>query len=427
MSIYDIINKKRLGKKLSKKEINFFVENSVNGKIKEYEVSAFLMAIAINGMNMQETYELTMAMAKSGEILDLSEIEGVVVDKHSTGGVSDTTTLVVVPTLAALGINVAKMSGGALGFTGGTIDKLRVLEGYNFAQKPKDFIAIIKKVGASIISQTKNIAPADKLFYSIRHKTASIESIPLIASSIMSKKIAGGASVILIDVKVGKGAFMKNIKRAKELALTMIEIGKRAGKTVKCIVTDMDQPLGYGIGNNLEVKDAIGVLKGNKNRLSKVSKKIVSDLLVETRGITAKEANKQIEKVWKSGEALEKLKEIVVAHGGNGLIVTKPNLIEKSKYRVDICAKTNGFVKAIDAENLGFLAYDLGNKKDGFDNAVGIEVIKHVGEKVLENAPVAKLHLNSKAGLKTIVERAENCFTVSGLPARKKKLILWSK
>ena len=380
MRIYDLIEKKKKRLPLNKDEIAFFIQGIMSGKIKDYETTALLTAISLCGMNMEETFELTMQMAHSGDVMNYSSIKGTIVDKHSTGGVSDTTTLIVVPILASLGLKVAKMSGGSLGFTGGTADKLKVFTGYNLNLSEDEFLNVINRVGASIIAPNKNLAPADKILYELRHLTSNVESIPLIASSIMSKKLASNADIIVLDVKFGSGAFMKTLKDATLLAKTMVEIGKRAKKKVSAILTSMDEPLGTGIGNQLEVKNAIEVLNGKRNNLGLVSKRLVEEILLLS-GYDTKKIKKAIDDTIISGNALLKLQEMVRAHGGDDLLISRMELMKKPKYKQEITSNQEGFVNVIKTAELGKIVTLLGGaktEKNGIiDNSVGIELFVH--------------------------------------------------
>ena len=429
MRVYDLIRKKKNKKPLTKEEIDFFINGVMDGSIKDFETTAFLMAVAMTSMTMDETYYLTMAMANSGEVMDFSKIKGVVVDKHSTGGVSDTTTLIVVPIVASLGLKVAKMSGGSLGFTGGTADKLKVFTGYNLNLTENEFLKTIQKVGASIISPNKNLAPADKILYELRNLTGSVESIPLIAASIMSKKIASGAQVIVLDVKFGNGAFMKTLKEATILAKTMVEIGKRAGRKVSAILTDMNEPLGSGIGTNLEVKNAISVLQGKKNNLATVSKKICEEILTLSGAFNLKEAKKAINDVIESGDALIKLQEIIRAHGGDDQLITRPELMQKPQHSVFVNAKVEGYVNGFQTDELGYIVVDLGGgktqKTSVVDNSVGIKLFVKIGSFVNKGDKLAEIYYNDNSfdKIDELVERLQKNIKLSKNKKAKGKLI----
>ena len=318
MRVFDILAKKRDGKELTKEEIEFFVKGICNGEIADYQASAMLMAMYINGLNDRETIDLTLAMKNSGDVADLSSIDGLKVDKHSTGGIGDKTTLIIAPMLAQMGLKVAKMSGRGLGHTGGTVDKLESITGYNTALSPKQFISNVKKIGVSVTGQSGNFAPADKILYALRDTTATIDNVPLIASSIMSKKLACGNDCLLLDVKVGSGAFCKTLKMAKELAKCMVKIGNGSGIKTMALITEMNNPLGKNIGNSLEVIESIEVLKnGGPQDLRNVSIDIVSNLYSMATGVSLSEATKKAMAVLEDGSALVKFKEMVKLQGGD--------------------------------------------------------------------------------------------------------------
>jgi len=426
MRIYDLIEKKKKRLALNKEEIAFFIDGIMSGKIKDYETTALLTAICLCGMTMEETFELTMQMAHSGDVMNYNTVKGIVVDKHSTGGVSDTTTLIVVPILASIGLKVAKMSGGSLGFTGGTADKLKVFSGYNLNLSEEEFLNTINRVGASIIAPNKNLAPADKILYELRHLTANVESIPLIASSIMSKKLASNADIIVLDVKFGSGAFMKTLKDATLLAKTMVEIGKRANKKVSAILTSMDEPLGSSIGNQLEVKNAIEVLNGKRNNLGLVSKRLVEEILFLS-GYDVKQIKKAIDDAILSGNALLKLQEMVRAHGGDDLLISRMELMKKPKYKQEILSNQEGFVSSIQTAELGKIVALLGGakqEKNGtVDNTVGIELFVHLGSKVSKGEKIATIYYNKKEEIEEIVKQFEKTIIIEKQKRNKQKLI----
>lgn len=427
MKIYDIIAKKKNKKALTKAEIQFFIDGIMSGNVKDYEASALLMAIAINGMSVNETFTLTQAMAYSGSIVNLNKVNGITVDKHSTGGVSDTTTLVVAPIVAALGLKMAKMSGRALGFTGGTADKLEVFTGYNLNLSKKDFVSTVNKVGASIISQTKNIAPADKILYQLRDLTGSVESIPLIAASIMSKKLASGASILVLDVKYGSGAFMKTLAEATRLAKLMVEIGKQAGKKTMAIITSMQEPLGSGIGCNLEVVNALNVLKGKNNNLAKVSKEIAKHILVLSGTMNARVASKKINEVISSGDALLKLQEMIKAHGGDDQITTRWELLPKAKITRKVKAPKEGIINKIDTAKLGYIVRGLGGGRIGkyskINHSVGIKMNIKLNSKVKEGDTLCEIHAKSQASSLLAEKRFLEAININHKPANRVKLI----
>jgi len=407
--MYDLILKKRNGGELSTEEINYFVENYTKGEIPDYQVSALLMAIYFQKMNKRETSDLTMAMVHSGDMLDLSEIRGIKVDKHSTGGVGDTTTLVLTPMVAALGIPVAKMSGRGLGHTGGTIDKLESFKGFSVEMPTEKFINNVNTIKIAVGGQTGDLAPADKKLYALRDVTATVDNVSLIASSIMSKKIASGADAIVLDVKVGDGAFMKNTESAKELATEMVSIGKHIGRNTIAVISDMDQPLGLAIGNALEVEEAINTLKGNgPEDLLNLSLALGSRMVMLVgKADTAEEAEAMLKETITSGVAIEKLKEFVKAQGGDIECIDNTDLFPKAKYVVPVIADNNGVVKKIHAEDLGIVAMELGagraTKESEIDLAVGIVLNKKRGDKVEKGDTIAYIHSNNEG----LIEKAK--------------------
>lgn len=424
MRMYDLILKKRNGGELSTEEINFFIENYTKGNIPDYQVSSLLMAIYFQKMNKRETSDLTMAMVHSGDMLDLSAIEGIKVDKHSTGGVGDTTTLVLAPMVAALGIPVAKMSGRGLGHTGGTIDKLESFKGFSVEMPTEKFMNNVNTLKIAVGGQTGDLAPADKKLYALRDVTATVDNVSLIASSIMSKKIASGADAIVLDVKVGDGAFMKTTQDAEELAREMVAIGNHIGRKTMAVISDMDQPLGFAIGNVLEVEEAINTLKGHGPAdLLELSLALGSRMVVLAgKAETVEEAEKMLRGTIESGAAIEKLKEFVAAQGGDIDCIDDTDLFPKAKYVVPVISDKTGVVKKIHAENLGIVAMELGagraTKESVIDLAVGIVLTKKRGDKVEAGETIAYIHSNkeeliekAKAGILAnyeIVEGYEN-------------------
>jgi pyrimidine-nucleoside phosphorylase len=391
MNILDIIAKKRDSKELTKQEIEYFVKEYTVGSITDYQAAALIMAIYIKGMNDREITDLTLAMAHSGEVLDLSCFGENVVDKHSTGGVGDKVSIILLPIIASLGVPVAKMSGRGLGFTGGTVDKMESIPGYKTNISIKDFIEDVKKVGISMIGQTMNLAPADKKIYALRDAISCVENIPLIASSIMSKKIASGANKIVIDVTVGKGAFMKNKEDAQKLAEQMIRIGKLAGREVRCVLTPMDEPLGYAVGNSLEVIEAINFLKGNMPKdLKDVVLELGANMLqLAGKGENIEENKLKMLKNIENGAAFNKFEEMVKNQGGDISYLEDTTKFKKSKYTIAVVAEEDGIVKEINAEEIGKLACYLGagrvNKDDKIEPDVGIVLNKKVGDEVMVN------------------------------------------
>ena len=419
MNIQEIIAKKRDKQELNKEEIYFFINEYTNNKIADYQASALIMAIYINGMSKEETLNLTLAMASSGDILDLSEI-GIVVDKHSTGGVGDKVTLILAPIIASLGVPVAKMSGRGLGYTGGTIDKLESIPGYKVNILEKEFIKNVKNIGISLIGQTMNLAPADKKIYALRDATSTTESIPLIASSIMSKKIAAGANKIVLDVTYGSGAFMKTKEQAEKLADEMIEIGKLAGRETIAILTPMEEPLGKNVGNTLEVEEAIEALNGSiKNDVKEVVLELGSNMLkLAGKGNNLEENKRKMIENIKNGKALEKFKELVENQGGNISYIEDINKFEKAKYILPVIYEANneGIVRKLKAEEIGKLSVFLGGgrikKEDKIDTAVGITFNKKIGDKVERGEILAYIHANNEEKGKEAVERLKQIYVI---------------
>lgn len=418
MNIIDIITKKKNKEILSKEEIEYTINEYVKGNIKDYQMSSLLMAICINKMNDEEILNLTNSMLNSGEKIDLSSIPGIKVDKHSTGGIGDKTTLILVPIVASLGVKVAKMSGRGLGYTGGTIDKLESIEGFNVALDRKDFTNEVTTIGASIVSQTGNLVPADKKLYALRDVSGTVESVALIASSIMSKKLASGADKFVIDVKVGSGALMKNLNDAKELATTMIKIGKNYNKEVICFLTNMDFPLGLNIGNGLEVIEAIDVLRNNGDEnLTNLIVELATYMVSIGLNISIEKAREMVLENLKNGQAYKKLVEIINYQNGN---IEK---IAKSINKIDIYSDNEGYINSIDALEVGKFVHELGagrsNKDDKIDYGVGIVLNKKINDYVLKGEKLLTVYYN-----KTIdFEKIKNAFSISKEKNENVKLI----
>ncbi|WP_055071057.1 pyrimidine-nucleoside phosphorylase [Clostridium massiliamazoniense] len=419
MRMYDLILKKRHGEELSTEEINYFIENYSNGNIPDYQVSALLMALFFNKMNSRETADLTMAMVNSGDVLDLKEIEGIKVDKHSTGGVGDTTTLVLGPMVAALGIPVAKMSGRGLGHTGGTIDKLESFKGFSVEMPKEKFIENVNTIKLAVGGQTGDLAPADKKLYALRDVTATVDNVSLIASSIMSKKIAAGADAIVLDVKVGDGAFMKTPEDAKLLAKEMVSIGTHVGRKTVAVISDMDQPLGFAIGNALEVEEAIETLKGNGPKdLLELALELGSNMVVLAgKAKDTEEAKAMLMETVNKGTALAKLKEFVAAQGGDISVIDDTSKFPKAKYVLEVRAKESGFISKIHSENMGLIAMELGagraTKESIIDLAVGIVLGKKRGDKVEAGDILAYVHANDMALGEKAVEKIIKNYEIS--------------
>ncbi|MGR0119285.1 pyrimidine-nucleoside phosphorylase [Bacillus halotolerans] len=400
MRMVDIIIKKQNGKELTTEEIQFFVNGYTDGSIPDYQASALAMAIFFQDMSDRERADLTMAMVNSGETIDLSAIEGIKVDKHSTGGVGDTTTLVLAPLVAALDVPVAKMSGRGLGHTGGTIDKLEAIDGFHVELSKEEFIKLVNRDKVAVIGQSGNLTPADKKLYALRDVTGTVNSIPLIASSIMSKKIAAGADAIVLDVKTGAGAFMKTEEDAAELAKAMVRIGNKVGRQTMAVISDMSQPLGFAIGNALEVKEAIDTLRGEgPEDLHELVLTLGSQMVVLAKKAgTLDEARAKLEEVMKNGKALEKFKAFLKNQGGDSSIVDDPSKLPQAAYHIDVPAKEAGVVSEIVADEIGVAAMLLGagraTKEDEIDLAVGIMLRKKVGDKVEKGEPLVTLYAN---------------------------------
>ena len=419
MNIVDIINKKRLKEELTKEELEFAVNGYIDNSIKDYQMSSLLMAICLNGMSDDEIYYLTDIMLKSGDTVDLSFINKVKVDKHSTGGVGDKTSLILLPLVAACGVVAPKMSGRGLGFTGGTIDKLEAIPGFKSNLSVEEFKREIEEIGVSDISQSENLVPADKKLYSLRDVTGTVESLPLIASSIMSKKLASGADKIVIDLKVGDGALIKNIDDARRLASIMINIGKKYNKEVRCILTDMNQPLGNMIGNSLEVKEAIDVLKGNGPKdITDLVIVLASTMVQMGLNISLEEANKLVLDKLNDGSAFNKFLDLVRYQGGN-----LEDMVISDKV-ISVKSNKTGFVSKIKTNELGEVVRKLGGgryeKEDSIDPSVGIELVVKQGDYVLEDEELLKVYMNEKdVPLSEILD----CFIISNESGESNPLI----
>lgn len=402
MRMYDIIEKKRDGLELSQEEIQFFINGYTKNKIPDYQASALLMAIYLQGMTEEERALLTMAMVESGDQIDLSAISGVKVDKHSTGGVGDTTTLILAPLVASLGVPVAKMSGRGLGHTGGTIDKLEAIPGFHVEITNEEFINLVNTNKVAVVGQSGNLTPADKKIYGLRDVTATVSSIPLIASSIMSKKIASGADAIVLDVKTGAGAFMKNLAEAEELARTMVSIGNRVGRNTMAVISDMSQPLGEAIGNALEVKEAIETLKGEGPQdLTELCLTLGSQMVVlGGKAKTIEEASIQLQESLANGGALKTFGNMVAAQGGDSRVVDNIDLLPQAEYKIELPAQKSGVVSNMVADDIGVAASMLGagrtTKDSVIDLAVGLVLHKKVGDKVEENESLLTIYSNDR-------------------------------
>lgn len=411
MRMVDLIEKKRDGHALSKEEIEYIITSYTEGTIPDYQVSALLMAIYYQDMTDEEITSLTLSMAESGEIIDLSSIEGIKVDKHSTGGVGDTTTLILAPLVASVGVPVAKMSGRGLGYTGGTLDKLEAIPGFKVEISEADFIRIVNKSKVAVIGQSGNLAPADKKLYALRDVTATVSSIPLIASSIMSKKIAAGADAIVLDVTTGDGAFMKNIADARRLAHTMVRIGELAGRQTMAVISDMSQPLGEAIGNSLEIVEAIETLQGKGPAdLLEMCYVLGSQMVVlAKKAATLAEARAMLTDALESGQALEKFKEMVRNQGGDTTVIEEPKRLLTARYELSLPAKTSGVVEKLVANEIGIAAMMLGagrkTKEEAIDHAVGLKLHKKVGDAVTAGESLLTIYSNTEdiAAIKTLL------------------------
>ncbi|MBZ6526936.1 pyrimidine-nucleoside phosphorylase [Aerococcaceae bacterium DSM 111021] len=418
MRVVDIIEKKQMGKALTEEEIRFIVEGFTDSSIPDYQVSAWMMAIYFKGMNEEEASHLTMAMVESGDQIDLSDIEGVKVDKHSTGGVGDTTTIVLAPLVASAGVPVAKMSGRGLGHTGGTLDKFEAIDGFEIEVPIEKFIELVNKNKVAVVGQTGNLAPADKKMYGLRDVTSTVQSIPLIASSIMSKKIASGADAIVLDVKVGDGAFMKTVEQACQLAETMVQIGEQVNRKTLAVISDMSQPLGFAVGNALEVQEAIDTLRGEgPTDLTELCLVLGSQMLMAANKVDTLEEGKTLlqEKI-NNGEALETLRHFIEHQGGNPAVVDNPELLPQAKYQIPIVAERDGVISEWIAHEVGIACSILGAGRekytDDIDPAVGVVLKVKVGDKVKKGDPVVVVHSNTE-NIDEVKEKLNNAFTIS--------------
>ncbi len=430
MKITDLIADKKSGKAHTEEEINFIINGMLDGRIADYQVSAWLMSVCFQGMTFDESARLTQVMAKSGDILDLSTLGNCIVDKHSTGGVGDKTTLILVPLLAAAGIPIAKFSGAGLGFTGGTIDKLKAIPGFKTSLRMEEFIGQVKEIGAAIACQSENFTPADKKLYELRDVTATVNSIPLIASSVMSKKIAAGANIIVLDVKCGSGAFMQTLKEAKELAETMVEIGKRSDKILSAIISSMDQPLGNAIGNGIEVFESIQTLKNEGPKdLKELCLYLGASGLVKANKIkNIDEGKKRLNKFLENGRAYEKFLEIVKYQGGNTEFVENPARLCETEFAFPLEAEDSGYVERLDAFTAAKASKLLGTGRDKKDDLInynaGIFLNKKIGDKVYKGDLLAKIYANSVEEGRKSREMLAGAFCLSKEPVNLPELII---
>ena len=428
MRMYDIIQKKRDGNELSKEEISFLIQGYVDGSIPDYQMAAFLMAVYYKGMTENETHLMTMEVARSGDMVDLSAIEGIKVDKHSTGGVGDKTTLIVAPIAAACGVKVAKMSGRGLGHTGGTVDKLESIPGYQTTLSREDFFKVVNETGLSVIGQSGNLAPADKKMYALRDVTATVDSIPLIAVSIMSKKLAAGSDCILLDVKTGSGAFMKTLEDSIALAAEMVNIGENAGRKTMALITDMDTPLGEAIGNSLEVKEAVATLKGNgPDDLTEVCLHLAANMMVLAGLGSAQECMDKAKEAIEDGSALQKLIDMVEAQGGNGDVIRDITLFEEAKYSYEVLAKEDGVIEAMDTEKCGIASVMLGAGRETKDSPVdlsaGILLHKKTGDVVKKGDVLATMYAAKEELFASAEAKYRSAITIGQEPVKRASLI----
>ena len=428
MNIVDIIQKKRDGRPLSAAELRYTVDGSLSGAVADYQTAAFCMAVWFNGMNDDELSAFTEAMRLSGDTLDLSPL-GVTVDKHSTGGVADTVSLIALPIAAACGCRIAKMSGRGLGFTGGTLDKLESIPGFRTRLSEKEFFTTVEKYGFSIIGQTGELAPADKKFYALRDVTATVDSIPLIASSIMSKKLACGADALVLDVKTGNGAFMKTPEAAHKLAGALTRIGRLAGKRTAALVTDMNQPLGTAVGNAVEVAEAVSVLRSAApGRLTELSLRIAAEMVFRSqKAASIEEAQKAAAAALESGRACRTLAAVITAQGGDAGIIDDLSRLPHPAHRLTVCAGEAGFLTAVETEEIGRTAMMLGagrlRKEDGIDPAAGLVLSKKIGDRIEKGEPIAELMSAREAVLPEAAARLKKALTVGEAPVSAPPLI----
>lgn len=428
MRMYDLIAKKRNGGALTTEEIEYMISSYVAGEIPDYQMSAFLMAVYFRGMTKEETHAMTMAVAHSGDMVDLSAIEGIKVDKHSTGGVGDKTTLIIAPIVAACGVKVAKMSGRGLGHTGGTVDKMESIPGMNTSLSREDFFATVNKTGLSVIGQSGNMTPADKKLYALRDVTATVDSIPLIAVSIMGKKLAAGSDCILLDVKTGSGAFMKTVEDSIELAKEMVAIGENANKSTVALITDMDIPLGNNIGNSLEVIEAINTLKGEGPAdLTEVCINLAGNMLYLAKKGTLEECKEMARQKMEDASALERLAMMVEAQGGNKEYIYHPEMFEKTAYSFEVKAPKSGYITHMDTEGCGIASALLGagreTKESVIDYAAGIIIHAKVGDKVEEGQSIATLYANKEELFKGSEKRYIESITIEDVKSKEEPLI----
>ncbi len=430
MRAVDLIEKKRDRKSLSEEEIKYLLDGYLEGEVPDYQMSSFLMATYFNDMTDKELLSFTLAMRDSGDIIEFNDVDKFLVDKHSTGGVGDKVTVVLAPILSALGMGTTKLSGKGLGHTGGTIDKFESIKGFKFSDTREELVRIANKTGIGLMGYSDRIVPLDKKLYSLRDVTGTVPSIPLIASSIMSKKLAIQSDVIILDVKVGDGAFMKNMEYAKELAERMVEIGKGAGKKVKVVLSNMDEPLGYNIGNANEIIESIETLKGKGPEDLKEVVYTIASLALKAKGEIKElsEGKDKIDKVIEDGSALEKLKEFINESGGNGELINDYTLLPESEERLEVYSETSGYISKIKAEEIGKAAMIIGagraTKEDEIDHAVGIRILKKVGDEVEKGEKLAEIYYNSNKNLEDSKKMLLDAYIITEVKSEKSKTIL---
>ncbi|NLY30052.1 MAG: pyrimidine-nucleoside phosphorylase [Firmicutes bacterium] len=430
MRVYDIITKTRDGHRLSREEIRFLIDGYTKGTIPDYQMAAWCMAVYFKGLSAEATAELTMAMVDSGEVLTWPELGEVLVDKHSTGGVGDKTTLVLLPWVAAAGVKIAKMSGRGLGHTGGTLDKLSSIPGFRFDLDRAEFIQAVEEAGLAVVGQTGNLVPADKKLYALRDVTATVDSIPLIASSIMSKKIAAGASRIVLDVKTGSGAFMEELSRAKLLAETMVDIGAKIGRRTTALVTNMDQPLGHAVGNALEVREAIATLQGEgPEDLTELCLALGAEMLIQAGKVDSPEEGRQVLlEVMEKGLPIERFRAMVAAQGGDPRIIEEAELLPQAPVCLDAVAVSSGYVNRIHTKRIGLIAMELGAGRrrieDDIDLGAGLEVLVKVGDKIEAGQVIARVYGPNSEAVENAVRKVEASIEIGDRSVEPLSLIL---
>ncbi len=428
--MYDIITRTRDGLGLSREEIRFMINGYTEGRVPDYQMAAWCMAVYFQGLSSEATAELTMAMVDSGEVLTWPELGGQLVDKHSTGGVGDKTTLVLLPWVAAAGVRIAKMSGRGLGHTGGTLDKLSAIPGFRFDLNRTEFIQAVEEAGLAVVGQTGNLVPADKKLYALRDVTATVDSIPLIASSIMSKKIAAGASRIVLDVKVGSGAFMQDLSSARLLAETMVDIGTKTGRRTTALVTNMDQPLGHAVGNALEVREAVATLQGSgPEDLTELCLALGAEMLIQAeKAETPEEGRQLLLQAMEKGLPIERFRAMIAAQGGDPRVIEEPELLPQAPVCLEAVAPSSGYVSRIDAREIGLIAMELGAGRqridDEIDLSAGLELLVKVGDQLQQGQVMARVYGPAPESVNSAARRIEAAIELIGSPTEPLPLIL---